>query len=762
MKRKRFLAALLSVIMVLTMIPATAFAGAITEDNVKNAEDNPSAYDYDESAADSVTVTVTLSNDGIPLQGQDADQTDISHLEVTVPYFDLADYGLESYYRYETDESGSYASDTVVERPTVLHLYIYLAERFYLGLDEEDCCQGDDVSGVMSFSDTVDVRYFDDSEAYTSIYSAIYPTGGATSIFLQDYFGHDCNLMYYRNHKYPLMKAGWGSTADYMVLSDGDDIDIAMFSNWEFYSNGWFLAFGKEIYNTDPSSELTVQTYGTTTSGIYGGYDSPIEECDGSMCPVVYLYDDSWNVIEDVYVEDNEDGSYTFTAPETAGTYYLMALDENCDTSASCCAPATAKIIVNDGSGDNDEQEQAAAALAKAKTDAKAEIEGYKDASDYREAQQAELAAAIDAAKEAIDAAADESAVAEALEAAKAEMDKIKTGAQLDQEEAEAVCDHEGTVVIDEAVAPTCTENGLTEGKHCSKCGEVIVAQLPVLAVHHPGEWTVSKIATATEPGEEITSCTVCKEKLTRQIPCNENILAAGECGDRLAWILSAKGTLMIYGSGAMKDYAADTDGISTAPWASHVKDIRALVIEDGVTSIGAYAFTRCDKFEGELGLPANLESIGTDAFSGCGGFEGEVKTPETLKTIGDRAFKDCAGIDKIVIPNEDCELGEDCVDPEGVTIAAPKNSKAEQYAKDNGIQRETLPTNLLGDANGDGLVDSTDAMLICQYDAWMIDETGIALAVCDVNGDGLVDSTDAMLICQYDAWMIDKFPVSK
>jgi len=90
-------------------------------------------------------------------------------------------------------------------------------------------------------------------------------------------------------------------------------------------------------------------------------------------------------------------------------------------------------------------------------------------------------------------------------------------------------------------------------------------------------------------------------------------------------------------------------------------------------------------------------------------------------------------------------------------------NEAGHEYIKEQILDVMTIINNgLLGDANGDGVVDSTDAMLVCQYDAWMIDETEINLSVCDVNGDGIVDSTDAMLICQYDAWMIDKFPVEQ
>ena len=56
--------------------------------------------------------------------------------------------------------------------------------------------------------------------------------------------------MYFVNHKYPLMAKGIGSTADYILLEDGDEIDLAMFSDWEFYHHGAFLNFDKTTHTT--------------------------------------------------------------------------------------------------------------------------------------------------------------------------------------------------------------------------------------------------------------------------------------------------------------------------------------------------------------------------------------------------------------------------------------------------------------------------------------------------------------------------------
>jgi len=88
--------------------------------------------------------------------------------------------------------------------------------------------------------------------------------------------------------------------------------------------------------------------------------------------------------------------------------------------------------------------------LTVAKTAAKAELETYKNADDYRDAQQAELSTAISAGKAAIDAAADAAAVHAALAEAKAAIDEIKTAAELDAEEEAA--DKAAAAAVDAAI----------------------------------------------------------------------------------------------------------------------------------------------------------------------------------------------------------------------------------------------------------------------------------------------------------------------
>ena len=137
-------------------ITATCTGGGSTEVTVpitvEAVEDgDKNQYGYDETDQASVTVYVTISSDGAPIIGKDDGGTILSHLEVKVPYFPLSLYGLDDFNRYHTENgSGSYTDNEIVQRPTLLHLYIYMLERYYLGVAEKDCGKG--TSGLLEFT----------------------------------------------------------------------------------------------------------------------------------------------------------------------------------------------------------------------------------------------------------------------------------------------------------------------------------------------------------------------------------------------------------------------------------------------------------------------------------------------------------------------------------------------------------------------------------------------------------------------------------
>lgn len=292
-------------------------------------------YNYDETPAASVTVYVTISNDGMPLIGNDEASTVLGALKVTVPYFDLKLYGLEDYYRCHTEDGqGSYIDDAVVERPTMLHLFIYLLERYYMGLPEEECCKG--TSGVLDYAENTDIYYMDGTLAYSSdSLKAADFSGSPTSFFMNNFWGHDLNLKYYRNHAYPLMSPGWGSTADYMLLSDGDTVDVGLFTGWSFYMNGEFCCFEQDAYSAEMGSTLSADILR------WNADDNDLESFSDMT---VLLCDAEWNWID--ATDPDENGTVSFILPDEAGDYYLVALDNNAQTEDAANAPAVARVTV--------------------------------------------------------------------------------------------------------------------------------------------------------------------------------------------------------------------------------------------------------------------------------------------------------------------------------------------------------------------------------------------------------------------------------
>lgn len=88
---------------------------------------------------------------------------------------------------------------------------------------------------------------------------------------------------------------------------------------------------------------------------------------------------------------------------------------------------------------------------------------------------------------------------------------------------------------------------------------------------------------------------------------------SSGTCGDNLTWTLDENGTLTISGEGGMNDYRSWRD--SKAPWNGN--DVKNVVVENGVTSIGTYAFYYCYELT-SVTIPDSVTSIGDYAFFNC------------------------------------------------------------------------------------------------------------------------------------------------
>ena len=99
----------------------------------------------------------------------------------------------------------------------------------------------------------------------------------------------------------------------------------------------------------------------------------------------------------------------------------------------------------------------------------------------------------------------------------------------------------------------------------------------------------------------------------------------SGSCGSNLTWKFSG-GVLMITGTGSMTDF---TEG--NCPWKNYLGDVTAVVISDGVTSIGNYAFQNCTNIT-KVTVPDSMKTIGNSAFGGCTG----IKTVNYASTKSD------------------------------------------------------------------------------------------------------------------------------
>jgi hypothetical protein len=119
-----------------------------------------------------------------------------------------------------------------------------------------------------------------------------------------------------------------------------------------------------------------------------------------------------------------------------------------------------------------------------------------------------------------------------------------------------------------------------------------------------------------------------------------------------LAWSYAA-GVLTISGAGAMPaDY-----GVQDFPWFYYRANITTVNIQDGVTTIGGYAFEGCWSLS-SITIPDSVITIGMGAFDHCHSLT-SITIPDSVTTIGECAFEDCVSLTSIAIPNSVTTIGD-------------------------------------------------------------------------------------------------------
>ena len=205
-----------------------------------------------------------------------------------------------------------------------------------------------------------------------------------------------------------------------------------------------------------------------------------------------------------------------------------------------------------------------------------------------------------------------------------------------------------------------------------------------------------------------------------------EPVLDSGTCGDNgsnVTWKLTEDGILTISGTGAMIDYGDDKSYRKT-PWRDYF--IESVRIDEGVTSIGGWAFKNCVltsvmipdsvtsiacgafsecRSLASVTIPEGVTSIDGYAFSGCSGLT-SVTIPNSVTSIDGYAFSGCSGLTSVTIPNSVTSIGEDafsgCSGLTSVTIPDSVTSIGDfAFRGCSGLTSVTIPSSVTSIGGG-------------------------------------------------------------
>lgn len=124
-------------------------------------------------------------------------------------------------------------------------------------------------------------------------------------------------------------------------------------------------------------------------------------------------------------------------------------------------------------------------------------------------------------------------------------------------------------------------------------------------------------------------------EEVVLEVPCDDFdvVIAAGDCGSGAEWELYDSGELHIDGEGATSSYSSG----NVAPWYDEYrKNIKKIVVDEGITSIGNQNFRQC----------VNVTDI---------------EIAETVTALGDNTFIQCNSLTEIDLPSSIMKIGKNC-----------------------------------------------------------------------------------------------------
>lgn len=181
--------------------------------------------------------------------------------------------------------------------------------------------------------------------------------------------------------------------------------------------------------------------------------------------------------------------------------------------------------------------------------------------------------------------------------------------------------------------------------------------------------------------------------------------------------------TLTISGNGTMADYGDTSYGNwKDTPWdeLSDSYSINKVIVEDGVTSIGGYAFAYLDFTS--LTLPDSIESIGAMAFMGCE--FSSIVIPENVTEIGHSAFYDCGYLADVRLNNKLESVGNYAFYNCGLTSIDLPESLTDigyyAFGFESGPQREQLKSGfsmtVVGNTEGEEYAKYNNIPYTCSY----------------------------------------------